>query len=711
MTIKANELRLRRSVFFKLRAALCFVILALLVFHRETPSPLLWVLGIIFLVSTLILRALPASWFKSPSWGYAVFLLDLVGITVILYWLAGLGSDTVLLFYLTVLIATLSEDVARSVGIAFGASALYVWLHLKSRSPLLGDPTSLIRIPLFLITAVFCGYLAQELRRHKRQVKELQDIRKSLQSEVGSISEELARSEESRGIAHELARRFRTLLEDLNAVVWEMDVPTFQITFVSQQAERLLGYPVENWLTEKDFWTKHIYSNDRERVEHAFQKALAEGSDYDLDYRALAADGKVIWVRDVVRVVRDDSGRIRRLRGVLVDITDHKQLEEEFRQAQKMEAVGRLAGGVAHDFNNMLTIVDGYSQLGLDRLDSNDPLHGYFEEIHNASRRATALTRRLLTFSRRQVLQPQRVDLNALIAELQGMLRRLIGEDIELKTNLQPGVGTVRVDPAQIEQVIMNLAVNARDAMPRGGKLIIETAQTELDDSYAQNHVAVKAGSYVMLAVNDTGVGMDAETQTHIFEPFFTTKEKGKGTGLGLATVYGIVKQSGGNVWVYSERGRGTTFKIYFPRTTEVPEAIQPVVHAVMPLGGTETILVVEDENEVRALVRKSLASVGYSVLEADRPDIALRTSKEYRGKIHLLLTDVVMPQMNGRELAERLTALRPEMKVLYMSGYTDAAIHYYDVLGPSHAFLQKPFTPNVLGRRVREVLGAARTG
>jgi PAS domain S-box-containing protein len=694
----------RRSIFFQLRAALCFVTLGLLVFHRQQLSPLLWGLGIFYLVSNLVVRVLPTSWFKEFKASYAIFLLDMAGMSIVLYSVAGFGSDSLLLFYLTVFMATLGESVTRSLGVAFGASALYIWLHVDT---LLTDAESLLRIPLFLTTALLCGYLVQELRQHKRHVQNLQDTQKDLELQVGSISNYLTLSEESKTVAQELARRFRSLLEDLRAVVWEMSVPDFQVSFVSPEAERLLGYPVERWLSEKDFWVNHIHAGDRERVLETCQKALAEGRDYHLEYRVSAADGRVVWLQDIVRVLRDESGKVRLLRGVMVDITVHKQLEEELRQAQRIEAVGRLAGGVAHDFNNLLTIIDGYSQLALDLVPAGQGLHDHLTEIQKASRRASALTRRLLAFSRRQALQPQVLDLNAVVADMEKMLRRLIGEDIELVTVQQPGLGAVRADPAQIEQVMLNLAVNARDAMPHGGKLIIETANQDFDESYARSHVAFKPGSYVMLAVNDTGVGMDEYTRAHIFEPFFTTKEKGKGTGLGLATVYGIVKQSDGYIWVYSEPGQGTSFKIYLPRRVEVPMAFPKVAAPRIQLKGSETVLVVEDEDGVRTFVCGILKSAGYSVLGASRPDEALRLCQQFDGGIQLLITDVVMPQMNGRELAERLKTMRPETRVLYMSGYTDAAIMHHGVLEPAVAFLQKPFTPDALARKVREVLDA----
>ncbi|MBI4165217.1 MAG: response regulator [Acidobacteria bacterium] len=390
------------------------------------------------------------------------------------------------------------------------------------------------------------------------------------------------------------------------------------------------------------------------------------------------------------------------------EIAERESLEKQLVQAQKMEAIGRLAGGVAHDFNNLLTIITGYSDLLLNEMPSGSLFRGHIEEVKKAADRAAALTRQLLAFGRRQVLAPLVVNLNDIVANVDKMLRRLIGEDIDLVTKLDPALSHTKVDPGQVEQVIMNLAVNSRDAMPEGGKITIVTANAELDANYARRHAMAAPGRFVMLAVSDTGCGMDAETQSHIFEPFFTTKETGKGTGLGLATVYGIVKQIGGDIWVYSELGRGTTFKIYFPQVEEAERAVQPPKVVSASQRGSETIIVVEDEEPVRSLVRRVLESKGYAVLTASTAEEATRICEQQEGKISLLLTDVVMPGMSGRKLAQHLGFSRPEMKILYMSGYTDNAIVHHGVLDPGTAFLQKPFTPDAILRKVREVLDSA---
>ncbi|MBZ5515556.1 MAG: response regulator [Acidobacteriia bacterium] len=387
-------------------------------------------------------------------------------------------------------------------------------------------------------------------------------------------------------------------------------------------------------------------------------------------------------------------------------ISEREQIEQQLLQAQKMEAIGRLAGGIAHDFNNLLTIISGYGTLLLEQMGSEAALRGHVEQIGNAAERAAMLTRQLLAFGRRQVLAPRILDLNTVVADMDKMLRRLIGEDIDLATLPDPEIGCVKADPGQIEQVIMNLAVNARDAMPHGGKLTIETANADLDEAYAREHVAVTPGPYVMLAVSDNGIGMDPPTLARIFEPFFTTKEVGKGTGLGLATVYGIVKQSGGNIWVYSEPGRGTTFKIYLPQVEEAPVGGELRRPSAPATRGWETVLLVEDEDAVRHLICNILAARGYKVLEARSGKEALSLCKRQAGPLHLLLTDLVMPEMDGRELASRLGPRYPAMKVLYISGYTNGALAHNGVLAPDAAYLQKPFTPDALAQKVREVLG-----
>ena len=426
---------------------------------------------------------------------------------------------------------------------------------------------------------------------------------------------------------------------------------------------------------------------------------IARSGSASYERSLLRKDGSVITVE-----VNAQALPAGNLLATVRDVTERKRLEEQLRQAQKMEAVGRLAGGVAHDFNNVLTAIFGYADLMAEEFSPGHPGLQDLEEIRKAASRASALTRQLLAFSRQQVLAPVVLSVNDLVEDVDKMLRRLLGEDVELRVALARDAGNVRADPGQIQQVIMNLVVNARDAMPTGGKLLIETADAELTEQYAELHQAVIPGPYVMIAVSDTGVGMDAQTKARIFEPFFTTKEKGKGTGLGLSTVYGIVKQSGGYVWVYSESGRGTTFKVYLPRVDAPAQPHAPPREAAT-LTGTETILLAEDDEILRPLTKGLLAKLGYTVLEAESAEQALAVAGARQGPIHLLMTDVVMPGASGRELARRLAQSRPETRVLYVSGYTDDAIVHHGMLEPGLNFLQKPFTPAGLARKVREVL------
>jgi len=421
----------------------------------------------------------------------------------------------------------------------------------------------------------------------------------------------------------------------------------------------------------------------------------------------LRNDRTIVNVRLSGRAFRDERNTIF-FELFAEDVTERRALEQQLRQSQKMEAVGRLAGGIAHDFNNLLMVISGYSEFLLGQIGDDPGMRGHAQEIANAAARATSLTRQLLAFSRKQMLDPRIVDLNGVVAENVKMLTRVIGEDIDLVMVPGPDIGAVKADPGQIEQVIMNLAVNARDAMPQGGRLTIETANVTLNANYARFHAPVKPGDYVMLAISDTGVGMDADTQAHIFEPFYTTKGL-KGTGLGLSTVYGIVKQSEGYIWVYSETGKGTSFKIYLPRFSATGEtlATQPALaaDADQPIPGHETILLVEDEENLRRLARQYLENQGYNVIDAPDGATAIQISQAHKGPIHLLLTDVIMPGMNGRELANKVSPTRPDMRVLYMSGYTENHIGHNGTLDEGITLLQKPFTLPALKAKVREML------
>jgi len=503
----------------------------------------------------------------------------------------------------------------------------------------------------------------------------------------------------------------RLLLDSTGDGIYGIDLEG-NCTFANRACLRMLGRSEESDVLGKKM---HALMHPKRRdgtpcIEaecRIFLAGYADGS-ADIDNEILwRADGGQLAVEMRSFPVRRDGGRVGSV-VTFIDITQRKRLEEQLRQSQKMEAIGGLAGGVAHDFNNLLSVILGYTSLAIEALQPGDSLRADIEEVKRAGERGAELTRQLLAFSRQQVIQPRIVDINQVITGMSKMVRRLLGEDVEFSLLTSHLLGKILADPGQIEQLVMNLVVNARDAMPRGGKLTIETDNVELDAAYAAAHLAVKPGPYVMLAVTDTGIGMDPDTRAHIFEPFFTTKEKGKGTGLGLATVFGIVQQTEGHIWVYSEPGRGTTFKVYLPRKKDgAVEVAASVTPAPSTLRGSETVLVVEDEEQVRTLSRTILRRFGYNVLEAQNGGEAFLICEKYTTKIHLLLTDVIMPRMSGRELAERLGPSRPEMKVLFVSGYTENSVVHHGVLDAGISFLQKPITPGALLKKVREVLDA----
>ena len=518
---------------------------------------------------------------------------------------------------------------------------------------------------------------------------------------------ERMRSEEA---LRESEARYRLVARVTFNAIWDWDLMRNEVVW-NEGVQTLFGYSADDVEPQRDWWVERIHLEDRARIIAGLNTLLDSGEQiWSEEYRFCCSNGSYASVIDRGYVMHDDEGKPVRMIGAMLDITERKQLEDQLRQSQKMEVVGRLAGGIAHDFNNLLTVITGYSKLLLQRdLDEHDPLRKYIVEIDKAGERAAALTHQLLAFSRKQVLQPEVLDLNVVIAEMDKMLQRLIGEDIDLVTVPGKGLGRVKADPGQMEQVIVNLAVNARDAMPQGGKLTIETANVELDERYARQRAEVTSGPYVMLAVSDTGMGIDEETLSHIFEPFFTTKEQGKGTGLGLATAYGIIKQSGGHFGSTARSGEVRCSKSTCPGLGRPARPPSQALAAPALSPGSETILLVEDEAGVRELILEVLTERGYIVLEARNGNEALRLCEQHPSPIHLLLTDVVMPGgMNGRELAEQLTSLHPELKVLYMSGYTDEAIIHHGVLDRGTIFLQKPFTPNALERKAREVLDMA---
>jgi two-component system, cell cycle sensor histidine kinase and response regulator CckA len=503
--------------------------------------------------------------------------------------------------------------------------------------------------------------------------------------------------------------KLQTVIEGSPLAILGLD-PEGNVTMWNPAAERMTGW------SEKEALGRPlpIVPKDK-KLEFQALLARARSGEYlsGEEVRRQKKDGSPFDISIWTSPLCDPWGEVVGVMAFLADVTERKQMEEtlrnseeQLRQSQKIEAIGRLAGGIAHDFNNLLTAIRGYSDLLLLRIDSSSPLRRDVEEIQKAGERATSLTRQLLAFSRKQVLQPKVLDLNTVVAGMDGMIRRLIGEDIDLVTVLKPGLWNVQADPGQVEQVIMNLIVNARDAMPKGGKVTIETSNVELDDRYVRQHAVVKPGEYILLSISDTGMGMDEETKIRLFEPFYTTKEKGKGTGLGLSTVYGIVKQSGGYIWVYSEAGKGATFKVYLPRFGGAVETKKEGASGSAPRG-RETVLVVEDEEAVRVLVRSILEENAYTVLTASDGVEAQKVGRSHKTPIHLIVTDVVMPKMGGREAAETLAPHLPGVKVLYMSGYTDESIVHHGVLESGIPFLEKPFTPDALLRKVRQTLDA----
>ncbi|MBM2811023.1 MAG: sensor hybrid histidine kinase [Chloroflexi bacterium] len=486
---------------------------------------------------------------------------------------------------------------------------------------------------------------------------------------------------------------------------WVWDVLSDEVSG-SDEFYRVFGLephaiPIVRWAE----LVEQIDPDDRESVQELVAQSIRDSVPFDYQARFRRPDGTscVIESKAVPELNRD--GRVVCMAGTAQDVTDRTQTEDSLRQAQKMEAVGLLAGGIAHDFNNLLTAIIGFSSLVMDSLPEDDPRRELVHEIADAGDRAAVLTRQLLAFSRKQILRPQLLCLNTIVADMDKLLRRVISEDIDLVTNLAPDLGATMVDPGQIEQIIVNLAVNARDAMPDGGKLTIETANVELDSTYLSQHLDATPGPYVLLVVTDTGFGMDHEIQSHIFEPFFTTKEVGRGTGLGLSTVFGIVKQSGGDIHVCSIVGRGTTFKVYLPRLDlPLTSTLARVVEEIP--RGDETVLLVEDEPAVRSLARAVLESLGYTVVEVSRGADAIAAAATHPAHVDLLLTDMVMPEMGGRELATRLMATNADIKILYMSGFSGAASIHQRTLDPSEVFLAKPFTPFALATKVREALG-----
>ncbi|HXZ13364.1 MAG TPA: PAS domain S-box protein [Candidatus Sulfotelmatobacter sp.] len=566
----------------------------------------------------------------------------------------------------------------------------------KGEVELVGTPSpSWLGVPLRTPQATIGVLVVQHYEEENAYTERDLEVLSSVGGQI-ALAIERKRAEEK---VRESEARLRVLIEQLPAVLWTVDKDLrftsalgAGLTRLGLKPNQLVGMPLLEYFETSDQTFLPIAAHRR--------AVAGEPMTFHVEWKSGSYACHV-------EPLRDAGGNVQGAICMALDITDRKQLEEQLRQAQKMEAVGRLAGGIAHDFNNLLMVIQGYADLMSDRLPAGDPLRRNAEQIQMASQRATSLTRQLLAFSRKQMLAPKVLNIQTVVADMEKILRRLIGEDIQLETSSAADLWLVKADRSQVEQVIMNLAVNARDAMPQGGRLTIETANVELDASCAHPPAVLAPGQYVMLAVTDNGCGMDAATQAHIFEPFFTTKEKGKGTGLGLATVYGIVKQSGGYVWVYSEPGRGSCFKVYLPRIEEhQPSATRDRQLDRNSLErGSETILLVEDEKGVRELAREYLEMTGYKVIAAEDGHTALELAAMHAGPIHLLMTDVVMPGISGRELAQRVAQIRQGIKVLYMSGYTDQAVVHHGILEDDAVLLQKPFTVTTLASKLRELL------
>jgi len=574
------------------------------------------------------------------------------------------------------------------------------WIEggVKAFTALISAVAAFYMIPL-IPDAVAMPSLTKSLKRNK-------ELNAQLERKLDELNVKTRELMETNRELNLSESRIRVLVEHAPDAIVVYDATQNRFVDANANAERLFGCSREELLASGP---PRYYASAQpdglppaESMEKMIERAMA-GETLLFERAVHNAEGKDLLCE--VRLARLPFTDRNLIRGSFIDITERKKLEERLRQSQKMESVGRLTGGIAHDFNNLLTVITGYSELMLSQLEEKSPLVKEVEEIKRAGERASSLTQQLLAFSRRQVLQPKVIDLNEVVARVEKMLRRLIGEDVELRTVPGAGLWSVKADPGQIEQVLVNLAVNARDAMPGGGVLTIETRNVFLDEEYSLGHLPAQSGHYVMLAVSDTGVGMDERTKSQVFEPFFTTKASGKGTGLGLSTVYGIVKQSGGYIWVYSEPGKGSTFKVYIPRTEEREEDSRKAVPPVEDLRGEKSVLVVEDEESILKLSCAVLGGYGYAVLAARGGEDALRIAGKHEGEISLLLTDVVMPGLGGRELYERILQRRPKIKVLYMSGYTDNAIVRRGVLDPGTPFLQKPFSPVSLARKVKEVL------
>lgn len=523
-------------------------------------------------------------------------------------------------------------------------------------------------------------------------------------------AEERREAQIAREKLHKIDEQNKLLIENLDEIVYIVDVHNSPfsglLTALTHQVEKILGYTVEEMKNDPTIWFNSIHPDDIETVAALTNEIVTAKIKKTRLYRIKhKTSGEYRWIKDRVTPMLDETGRVIRLFGVARDITEEKYREHELFQAQKMESIGQMAGGIAHDFNNILTVINGYSSLLLETIPENNPIQKDIAQINKAGQRAAALTRQLLGFSRKQIIQPRVINLNTIIDDTEKMLHRLIGDSIQLSTILNPHLENIKADPSQIDQVLMNLSINARDSMPNGGKLVIQTENITIDKNHNPEPALLTPGQYILLTVSDSGTGMDEATKSKIFEPFFTTKEKGKGTGLGLSTVYGIVKQNNGFITVYSEVNVGTTFRIFFPCVKEALSEGKNLSQTQSPLQGSETVFLVEDDPGLRLLAEGILQNNGYSVTTAANGDDAIELAQQISSPINLLLTDVIIPGVSGRELVNRILKHHPEIKVLFMSGYTDDSIVHQGVLDSDVEFLPKPFTHEELLKKVRDVL------
>ncbi|MGH7204675.1 MAG: ATP-binding protein [Nitrospiraceae bacterium] len=673
-----------------LHSLVAIVLCYQLLFSRDALLPVealqLIALGLIGSIVGLVL--LPTHIWTSKWVASALVMGDTVVTTAIIYLSGNASSSLYVTYFLIMLIAAFAPTLEQMIGLsvllcsAYGA-VLYVELNDLGS---FGEG-HLLQIPILLILAIFYGVTNEAARK--------------LTGEKSALLAHINERKRAEQALRESEERYRRLVEVSPDAIFI--TKQNRIVFMNSTGFQLLGATSPEQVIGRspfDFFHPEYDPVTTGRI----RQVLERGESVPLmEEQIIRLDG--IGVAVEIAASPFTYQGFTAMQVVLRNISERKQLEEQLSQSQKMEAVGQLAGGVAHDFNNMLTIITGHGDLLVETTSLSEDQRQSIEQIRLAAKRAASLTTKLLAFSRRQMLRPKVLDLNAVAAGMEQMLRPLLGVDIDLVPLLNPSLGHVKADPGQLEQVIINLSMNAQDAMPQGGRLTLETDNVELDEAQAQQHIEARAGQHVMLAVSDTGIGMDTKTQSHIFEPFFTTKPKDKGTGLGLSTVYGIVKQSGGFICVESVPGRGTSFKIYLPRVEAPLDTDQPETPPTGMAHGSETVLIAEDEPGVLTLVCETLRAHGYTVLEARNGKEALAVSRQYQGRIHLLLTDVVMPQMNGREVSERLLLMRPDVKVLYMSGYTDDTVLRHGVVADGVDFLQKPFTPGSAARTVRKVL------